>query len=115
MSGLPSPPLAVKSGSVNSVPPDSGAPVALGPADEALLLAERGAVPRLDAHPDPPRDEERAAGEPRGGGGQLVGVGTQTCSSRSAVSSALTLAVPSLNPNRLRGVSWAVLVDEVRP
>ena len=29
---------------------------------------------------------------------------TQTCCSTSAVSSALTLAVPSLNPNRLRGV-----------
>ena len=75
---------------------------------------QRRAVPRLDAHPDPARDEERAAGEPRGGDVSSAD-GTQTCFSRSAFSSALTFAVPSLKPNRLRGVSWAVLVDEVRP
>ena len=40
---------------------------------------------------------------------------TQTCSARPAGSSSLRLFVPSLNPNMLRGVAWAVEVEEVRP
>ncbi len=40
---------------------------------------------------------------------------TQTCSSRASVSSALTFAVPSLKPNRLRGVDCDVEVVDVRP
>ncbi len=40
---------------------------------------------------------------------------TQTWRSSRRPSSALRLAVPSLNPNRLRGVTWARVVDEVRP
>ena len=40
---------------------------------------------------------------------------TQTCRSSAAVSSAMMLAVPSLNPNRLRGVTCAGEVDDVRP
>ncbi len=43
------------------------------------------------------------------------GEGTQTCSSSEIGSSAFRLAVPSLNPNRLRVVICAVEVDEVRP
>ena len=57
------------------------------------------------------RGRSRRRASPRG----VVAGRTQTCSSSASVSSALTLAVPSLKPNRLRGVSWLVLVDEVRP
>lgn len=42
-------------------------------------------------------------------------VGTQTCSSTAAASSALTFMVPSLKPIRFRGVAWLVDVDEVLP
>ncbi len=42
----------------------------LVPADDPHLLVERRAIPRLDAHPDPPGDEIGAAAHPR-----LVGVG----------------------------------------
>ena len=44
--------------------------LALGPADERLLLTQRRAVPRLDRHADPPGHEVRPAGEPR----RVVGV-----------------------------------------
>ena len=40
---------------------------------------------------------------------------TQTNRSSAASFSALRLFVPSLKPNRLRGVAWPVLVDDVRP
>ena len=40
---------------------------------------------------------------------------THTCSSSAAMSSDLMFAVPSLNPNMLRGVTWACDVDDVRP
>ena len=83
-------------------------------ADDRLLLAQRGAVPGLDVHVDPPGHEvasrppaTRRAGRRR--------PRTQTCSASAAASSAFTLAVPSLNPNRLRGVTWRSMVDEVRP
>ena len=60
----PSRPRIAKSGWSNSSPPDSGRSGVLGPADERLLVAERLAVPDLDRHVDPARDEVGAAGEP---------------------------------------------------
>ena len=41
-----------------------GPPGALLPSDHPFLLLQRGVVPRLDAHPDPPRDQVGAAGQP---------------------------------------------------
>ena len=87
----------------------------LGPADDLLLLAERRAVPGLDDHPDPPDREVRAAREPAPAARALSPAAPRRARSTSAVSSAFTLAVPSLKPSRFRGVACAVEVDEVRP
>ena len=99
---------------VNSVPPDSGAPSPLVPTDDRLLLAERGAVPGLDVHVDAPGDEVGAAGHPVGRRRRRPARPRRAAASLPG-SSALRFAVPSLKPNRLRGVAWAVDVDDVRP
>ena len=52
-----------RTGSCSAVPGQRRAGL-LEAADRRLLVAERGAVPRLDQHPDPPRDEVAAAAEP---------------------------------------------------
>ena len=88
--------------------------LALVAADDRLLLAQRAAVPGLDVHVDPAGDEVGAAGASSRRRGSSPAA-TQTCSSSASGSSALTLAVPSLKPNRLRGVAWLVDVDDVRP
>ena len=58
---------ALKSGSVNSVPPDSGAPCAVRPISVSCsreLVRSHG----LDAHVDPAGDEVGAVGQPVGAG-----------------------------------------------
>ena len=57
-------PFTDRSSGVNSVPPDSGAPDALGPPDHVLLGLEALAVPGLDVHVDPARDQVGPAREP---------------------------------------------------
>ena len=66
MTGPVAAPGMAKSGSVNSVPPDSGAPLALVRPMNVLLVAERLPVPDLDGHVDPAGDEVGAAGQPVG-------------------------------------------------
>ncbi len=77
---------------------------ALGPVapDQRLLLAQAGAVPRLDAHVDPAGHEVGAVGEPGGRRRRRRDAPRRTCR-RSVRSSTLRLAVPSLKPSRLRG------------
>ena len=53
-----------KSGSSNSPLPPQRRPVALGPAEDRLLLAQRGAVPGLDHHPDLAGDQVGATVHP---------------------------------------------------
>ncbi len=92
---------------------ERGALVAVA-ADQRLLLAQAGAVPRLDVHVDPAGDEVGAVGQPVGARRRRPRAPRRT-SRCSAVSSALRLAVPSLKPSRLRGVACLVDVEEVRP
>ncbi len=83
-------------------------------ADDVLLLLQGSAVPDLDVHADAPRHEVGAARHPGAAPCSSSGA-TQTCCARLSGSSALTLLVPSLKPNMLRGVACVVDVDEVRP
>ena len=104
---------AAKSGSRELGAAGQRGALGLGAPDDPLLLAQRRPVPGLDDHPDPAHDDVRAAGEPAGR--RRRPAGPRRAAPASAVSSALTFAVPSLKPIRLRGVTWAVEVDEVRP
>ncbi len=79
-----------------------------------LLLAQRGPVPGLDHHPDPAHDDVASRRPARPGAADRP-AGPRRAARRRPVSSALMFAVPSLNPSRLRGVAWAVDVDDVRP
>ena len=79
-----------------------GAPLPLCLPDHPLLLEQCCAVPRLDPHPDPARHQvacRRSASPAR-----HPRPPTRACPAPS-VSSALMLLVPSLNPNRFRGVA----------
>ncbi len=98
-------PRSAKSGWSNSVPPDSGAPSALVRPMTGSCSPQRLPVPGLDGHVDPAGDQVRAAGQPVAPSGPRP-AGTQTCSSSASGSSALRFIVPSLNPNRFRGVVW---------
>ncbi len=85
--------------------------VRLVPADDAVLLGETRAIPRLDEHRDAPATRyDPPASHPGPSDAE-----TQTLSSSAAASSARMLAVPSLNPKRFRGVDWAAVVFDVRP
>ena len=75
----PSRPGIVKSGSVNSSPPDSGAPAPLVRPMMSSCSRERLPVPGLDVHVDPPGHEVGAAGQPVALGSSPAP--TQTCSS----------------------------------
>ena len=104
---------AVKSTGSNSRRWPSGRADALGPADRLLLLVERSTCPRA-------RSASGSAGRPgrsrrRSQSAPLSPSPTQTNRSSAASFSALRLFVPSLKPNRLRGVAWPVLVEDVRP
>ena len=83
--------------------------------DDRLLVLEIGPVPDLDVHADATGDQVGPPGHPGGRPGDVGRGHPDVARSTAVVSSALTLAVPSLNPNRFRGVAWLVLVDEVRP
>ena len=80
-------------------------------ADRLLLVAERGAVPGLDPHPDPPRDEVAPAPEPGRGSSSP----TQTKRLIASASSPWMFLVPSLKPWRFRAVDWLDRVEDVRP
>ena len=106
MRGSPSVPFLAKSGSSNSRRAAQRRTDLLVAPDDLLLLHAAGCGPR-------PRCASGSAG-PRGRSrrpssaaapGTSDGA-THTCSSSAAVSSDLRLAVPSLKPNMLRGVTW---------
>ena len=93
-------------GLVELVGRPSGAPVPLSRPMICSCSASGRAVPGLDVHPDLPGDQVGAAGHP-GRRRRPSDGATHTCSSSAAPSSGLMLAVPSLKPNRLRGVDLA--------
>ena len=79
-----------KSGSLNSVPPDSGAPSRRSRPMRVSCSLEAGAVPGLDVHVDPAGDEVGAAGHP---GGPRVVAAARPTRSRSSVGAVLGLEV----------------------
>ncbi len=100
ISGAPSAPVAAKSGASNSRAARQRRALALGAADDRLLLerARRGPRSRSSSGSGGRRGSCRRPSTPG-----RRGADAHTCSASRSGSSAVTLAVPSLKPMRLRG------------